>query len=104
MATVVGTIKFPKWDDYPRGIEGTNKYFEDADKKLDELYEASNNLPKDVIVGKMIHFPVADGSAIYQVVKEKPLQLKHVPYCDAWHADRILIRGLRKADILQRFG
>jgi len=100
MATVIGTIKFPAWDDYPDWKE----YFEKSDEILDELQEVSNNLPEGEIVGKLIHFPVADGSAMYLVTKEKPLQLKHVPYSDAWHADHILIRGLRKADILQRWG
>jgi len=100
MATVVGTIEFPKWDDYPDWKD----YFKESDRILDELQVVSDNVPKGEIVGKLIYFPVEDGNAIYVVTKEKPLQLKHVSYCDAWHADRILIRGLRKADILQRWG
>ncbi|MHA2063249.1 MAG: hypothetical protein ACXABY_02590 [Candidatus Thorarchaeota archaeon] len=69
-------------------------------KKMEELQEISDNLPKGEIKGGLISFGVADGSAIYIVVKTKPLTLQHVPFCDGYSVHPALIRGLNKADIL----
>jgi len=55
-------------------------------------------------VGHVISFGVADGGAHYLVVKEKPLTLQHIPYCDAYRADPILLRGLRLADVQDMIG
>lgn len=50
----------------------------------------------------VITFPVGDGSAVYIARSLKPLKLQHVNYCDGWHADPALIRGLRRADVEAR--
>jgi hypothetical protein len=55
-------------------------------------------------VGHVIAFGVADGGAHYLIVKEKPLTLQHIPYCDAYRADPILLRGLRLADVQRMVG
>lgn len=68
-------------------------------KLIDDMQEQSDNLPEGEVVGGIITFPVADGRAIYQVVKAKPLQLAHVPFGDAWHASEITIRGLNIEDV-----
>lgn len=47
----------------------------------------------------IMHFPVADGSALYKVVKEKPLTLQHIPSGDAYEVQGALIRGLRLSDL-----
>ena len=42
---------------------------------------------------------VADSFAYYEVVKRSPLQIRYIPYCDAWEADPAWIRGLRLSDV-----
>lgn len=68
-------------------------------KLIDALYERSNALADNAVVGGIITFPVADGSAVYMVSKEKPLELIHIPFGDAWEASNITIRGLRVDDV-----
>lgn len=72
------------------------------DAALDALEAKSRALEGDAVVGTVLRFPRADGYAVYLVSKEKPLTLQHVPVGDAWHADPILIRGLRKQDVLEQ--
>jgi len=43
--------------------------------------------------------PVADGYAMYAVVKERPLTLRYIPYGDARKAAPATIRGLTLADV-----
>jgi len=50
----------------------------------------------------IMSFPVADGSALYKVVKEKPLTLAHIPYSDAYEISPAHIRGLTFADLVQQ--
>jgi len=50
----------------------------------------------------IMRFPVADGSALYRVVKEKPLTLEHIPSGDAWEIPFAHIRGLTYADLKQQ--
>lgn len=47
----------------------------------------------------MVYFGVADGQACYIVKSQKPLVLQHVDFCDGYHAQPALIRGLRLADV-----
>ena len=49
--------------------------------------------------GKLWRYPVADGYAHYEVVKENPLTLKYIPYLDCWEAPSFAIRGLRLEDV-----
>ena len=42
---------------------------------------------------------VADSYACYEVVQRNPLQLRWIPYCDAWEADPAWLRGLNLSDI-----
>lgn len=50
-------------------------------------------------VGKIIYFPIADGSAAYMVWKEKPLQLLHLAIHDAWSIPAAHARGIKLADV-----
>jgi len=73
----------------------------DHDKAFDALVAASDALPPGHIVGGLIRFPRGDGYAYYLVTKDKPLTVQSVPYSDAWQADHMTIRGLRRADVEQ---
>lgn len=58
--------------------------------------------PKASLIGVLVYFPWADGSAVYRVSKDKPLMLEHVPYGDAWQVPYSQIRGLRRQDVLRQ--
>ena len=47
----------------------------------------------------VVRQPIADSYAFYEVVKRQPLQIRWVPYMDAWKADPAWIRGLRLSDV-----
>lgn len=95
MAKVIGSIQaFGKLDS-----ETWTEHDARTTKVMEEMQEQSDNLPEGEVVGGIISFPVADGRAFYQVVKAKPLQLAHVPFSDAWHANEITIRGLNVEDV-----
>ncbi len=103
MATLVATPKdieatfaYKSPDEEP-----TDVYFKRIETELQKLQDASDALPVGQIVGYLAHFPRGDGHATYKVVKEKPLQVVHIPHGDAWHTDAITMRGLRASDIIQ---
>ena len=50
--------------------------------------------------GEVVHFPVADGSAMYMVASMKPLKLVHLPLMDEYQFP--YIKRLKAVDILQR--
>ena len=93
MARLVETpkevVKLMEYDFKSKDYRGELKKVEDGLRKIEEQYDT-------------LHFPVADGAAIYAVHSYKPLQLFHVPYMDAWHADPALIRGLTARDVKER--
>lgn len=66
-------------------------------------YERQSGLVKEI--GKkhtLMRFPVADGEALYAVITEKPLLLRHVPYGDGYHVAAATVRGLTIADVEQQ--
>lgn len=70
------------------------------DKQFNELLKKSAKVDVNgSLIGAVIALPFADGAAHYVVIKNRPLTLQHIPYCDAWHVPYYTIRGLRKADI-----
>jgi len=69
---------------------------------LAKLERQADALPEGEVVGAVLHFPVADGSACYLVTKARPLTVQHIPFGDAWHADPALLRGLNLTDVKQR--
>lgn len=79
-----------------------NEDTQPAMQKMKELQDKSDALPEGEIKGAIIGFGVADGSALYLVVKEKPLTLQHIDYLDGYHVHPAMIRGLRKEDILHQ--
>lgn len=72
--------------------------------ELMRLLDISKNLDlsKGSVVGAVLSWPIADGCAYYLVIKDSPLTLQHLNYGDAWHVDPVLIRGLRKQDVVAR--
>lgn len=69
---------------------------------LQAMQARSDALPEDEFEGALLKFPVADGYAYYEVVRAKPLTLRHVDFCDGYHVPPALIRGLRVADVYEK--
>jgi len=92
MATLIPTRK--EWLQQPG--EKFLSYMDRMDKVLDTLKRVKKD---ESFVGRTLSFGVADGSAIYVIKKEKPLQLEHLPYGDAYRVSAAHIRGLRLADV-----
>lgn len=67
--------------------------WKDASKRYDAKLEEIESKHQ------VVRFPVADGYAMYAVYTRKPLQLIHIPYMDGYHANPILLRGLRLSDV-----
>ncbi len=98
MAKYTGTIDFPPL--FEQGVPfDTSMQRQEA--ALDRLQQVSDSLPEGETVGAVLSFQRGDGYATYVVTSEKPLELKHVPFCDAWHISAAEIRGLRKSDVLE---
>jgi hypothetical protein len=95
MATLLGTsIKIPF--EPGKGIQEHDRLFEEIVGKA--AAEARAKRPGEY-VGEVIHFGVADGSASYMVVSEKPLNLQHIDYLDGYRVPFMMIRGLRLQDV-----
>lgn len=84
--------------DWSIGPEGWYERHEQQWKDLQA--EAAKVDPNKSLVGAIVSFPWADGSAYYRVASDKPLMLEHIPYCDAWQVPYTQIRGLRRSDIV----
>lgn len=74
--------------------ESYTDYATRTDKELDKLLAVSNNLPDGEVVGSVLTFPFADGSAMYKVNQRNPLVLEHIPYGDAYHASQVTLSGI----------
>ena len=61
--------------------------------------DARRTTPANPLVGKVVHFPIADGYAQYMVWRTKPLQLMHLNLGDGWSIPDAHARGLRLADV-----
>lgn len=82
-------------------VAGANfqQTMDNQSKVLDEIRKKAEALPDGEVVGGLLSYPVADGSALYLVVKEKPLQVSHLPFADAYGVHPAMIRGLNLADV-----
>lgn len=76
------------------------------EKKMRELQDISDALPIGKLKGFVWSSPIADGKAHYLVVFDngKSVKLQHIPYADCWQVPDALIRGLRRADVLEAQG
>lgn len=82
--------------------ESLDAYFERQDKMMSELETKAAKLPKGEYVGALLKFGVADGYAVYYVYSLKPLQLCHVPWSDAYRADRLIEKALNVTEVKKR--
>jgi hypothetical protein len=67
-------------------------------KAMNALHDLADSRPAGEIVGRLAVYPAADDGAYYICVKDRPLTVAWIPYCDAYHAPAAWIRGLRKED------
>lgn len=74
-----------------------------ADRQYDEGIKAAADAARAKhsgdMVGETLRWGVADGYAIYMVVKQKPLTIQHVDQGDGYRVSHIMVRGLRLADV-----
>ena len=61
--------------------------------------EARRYRPSNPLVGKILSFPIADGSARYVVWNTKPFELVHIATFDAYEISAAEARGLRLSDV-----
>jgi len=70
------------------------------DEDWEAHFERQDELVKEIERTRTVwRTPVADGYALYLVVKESPLTLQHIPYGDGYRAAGATIRGLTLADV-----
>lgn len=87
---------------YPAPVLRTgsfDSYCKETEAVYQKLMEKSNSLAENEVVGALLSFPVADGSALYLVTKASPLTLQHVPLWDAYQIPAAHISGLRLAHV-----
>ena len=60
-------------------------YTKECEEYLNSVKVWAKNNSSCAQAGEVIHFPVADGSAIYVVFKLKPVELIHIDTGDGWH-------------------
>jgi hypothetical protein len=54
---------------------------------------------KGDLVGEILEWPRADGSARYMIACQKPLHLAHIDFLDGYTVENALIRGLSTKDV-----
>jgi hypothetical protein len=85
-----------------RLLKGIPQEFKDIEKVKDwkEKFVSEGKALKAIEARTtIVKQQVADSYAYYEVVKRTPLQLRWIPYCDAWTASPAWIRGLRISDV-----
>lgn len=95
MAKEIGpSIEIPY--DWKASHEETQRAYEEA---VQQAAEEARAKAKGDLVGETLQFGVADGYAVYMVVKQKPLTFRHVNWLDGYRVHAALIRGLRVTDV-----
>jgi len=84
------------FDDFKSDVDAWCKA---EDKWLEELPKKVRKEGKGDAVGTIMRWGVADGSALYIVVKQKPLTLSHIEIGDAYRVPYMMIRGCRLTDV-----
>lgn len=64
--------------------------------------DAARSLPADQMVGRVVRFVVADGTATYRIASLSPLKLEHLADCGGYQLPDSVLRGLRIDDVLSR--
>ena len=88
----------PGFPGFGEGLDW-NEVAKRHDEEFAKLRAISDSLPENEVVGYILHFPIADGQALYRVVKAKPFTLQHIPYSDGYAIPAAHMRGLRLADV-----
>lgn len=104
MAKLTGSVAFPPRD-YDNYLANRKAGIVDPhDLVFAGLEARAAALPPGVIEGAILKFPVADGYAMYLVSKDtgRTVEVKHIPYGDAWQVHPALIRGLTRKDIVRQ--
>jgi hypothetical protein len=104
MAKLVGRVELPE-EDYSNYFERRKAGLKsEHEKAFEALCAKADALPKGTIEGAILKFPHADGYALYLVSKDtgRTVELKHIPYGDAWQVHPALIRGLSRKDIVRQ--
>lgn len=96
MAKIYAMPNQKEWDKVRDWKSKTLSYEEQL--RLEEKLFAE--IPQD----KIIHFGVADGAAMYYVYSMKPLQICHIPYGDAYRADRLIEKALNVTEVKRLLG
>jgi hypothetical protein len=84
-------------NDYNAAFEKLNQ---DEKQYIEDLKAFLINRKKGKYVGKLVQFPVADGTAKYMVASVRPLELVHIPFDDEYQFQYIF--NLKWADILNK--
>lgn len=104
MAKLTGSVALPPEDysNYLARLKAGER--SEHQKAADALFERAAALPPGVIEGAILKFPVADGYAMYLVTKDtgRTVEVKHIPYADAWQVHPALLRGLTRKDIVRQ--
>ncbi len=99
MAQLVVTPKKIAADFTQKDGENFSEFLKRSDAAFEQLCAVAAALPDGEVVGAIIHFPYADGSAHYRVSSASPLKLQHINVGDGWHVSAATIRGLRLDDV-----
>ena len=78
-----------------------DRIYQEEDDWIDKQLAITAALPKGEIKGALLSWSVGDGHAFYLVSDDKPVTLTPVHQGDNYQVDPALIRGLRKADVVQ---
>lgn len=68
------------------------------DRQIDEMLQRQDDGDKS-LAGMIVSFGVADGKAFYMVTNDRPLTLQYID--GEYQVPDYMIRGLRKADVVQ---
>jgi len=94
-------LKAPRFEVINNDYNGAYaKMVKDEKQYLADLKAFLINRKKGKYIGKVVQFPVADGTAKYMVASVRPLELVNIPFDDEYQFQYIY--NLKWADILAK--
>ena len=82
----------PDYHDYAQDIANEADYIE-------RLRTWARSRDSGKLTGKLVRTPVADGYAVYMILKHAPFSMLHLNIGDSWRAHSAWERGLRISDV-----
>lgn len=76
-----------------------NEMDADEQRKLKAASTSAREKADGDLVGKLLYWSRGDGSAVYMVIKQRPLTVAHVEIGDGYRVEPETIRGLRLVDV-----